>query len=348
MGSYGNLYNSLADFRASILNLLIKIQTLAIPKGIAICERHRELVKYLYKDGESIKSQMYLFRTPYLYKFVEGTPGTAATGGKLVATPTPYRQRWIEWVKYVDDLINALTSSQFFAIASGDIIKAFGYENLYSMPFFEETYTVVPVFNPEILLEIHNLTVCGDRYNETAFDITQDPSTNTLICHPYTTTGALPGACSVYPIIDVPIDNPSPDMVMVATRLTVAGYTAYISEDSKFKFNPSMIGTEMVIRLTIYYFDYNDRSVAYVDTDTNVIDTLAQFGSFAMYEMFFDWHPHVHYMSVNSGKTNGAYHSIVSELQNYTVMSPGDLEKMHEMAVYGALTMHGVDNVGTK
>lgn len=339
-----NFYSNLADFRADILNLLIKIQTLAIPKGISICERHRELMKYVYKDGESVKSQMYLFRTPYLYKYVEGTPSTASTGGKLQAMETPIDLTWIAWVRFVDDLINAVTDSSFFAIVSGDIIKAFGYENLYSMPFFDETYTVAPVYNPEILLEIHNLTVCGDRYDDTAFDITQDPATNTLICHPYTTTSNAPGACSVYPIIDVPIDNPSPDMVMVATRLTVSGYTGYTS-DNKFKFNPTMVGTEMVTKLSIYVFVNGTVTNAY--TYTNVVDGMSQVNGFLMYELFFDWHPHIHYMSVNTARTEAQYHTVMSELQNYTVMSPGDLEKMHEMAVYGALTMHGVDNVGT-
>lgn len=172
-----SIYANLADFRATILNMLIRIQTLAIPKGINANERHREMVKYLYKDGESVKSQMYLFRTPYLYKYDELY---SQSGGGLRATATPIGGSIWQWCSFVDDLITTLTNSQFFSIVSGDIIKSFGYEELYGMPFFDETYTVVPVYNPEILLEIHNIKVCGDPYDATAFDVTQDASTNSL------------------------------------------------------------------------------------------------------------------------------------------------------------------------
>lgn len=341
---YTNIYSNLADMRATILNLLIKIQTLAIPKGISICERHRELVKYIYKDGESVKSQAYVFRTPYLYKFNETY---SSQGGGLNAIPMPIGQNWMQWVATIDGMINELTNSQFFAIVSGDIIKAFGYEGLYRMPFFEETYTVVPLFNPEILLEIHNLTVCGDRYSDTAFDITQDAGTCSLICTPYTTTAGDCPSGAVHPIIDVPVDNPDPDLVMVASRLAVCGSVGYISEDSKYKFTPSAVGSEIALRLTIYYYDANG-SIQIAVTTSNVVNSFNEFRNWMMHELFFDWHPHIYYITYNSAHTQADFHTIVSELQNYTVMSPGDLMKMHEMAIYGALTMDGVETTGLK
>lgn len=339
-----SLYANLADFRAQILNLMIKIQTLSIPKGVAINERHRELVKYVYKDGESAKAQMYLFRTPYLYKYNETY---SDNGGGLNAVSAPVGGSWSDWVTFVDDLINQLTASQFFANVSGDIIKSFGYENLYTMPFFDEVYTVAPVYNPEILLEIHNLTVCGDRFSDTAFDITQDAGSNTLICHPYFTTGSSAPAGVIFPLIDVPVDDPNPDMVMVATRLAVTGYAGYDSAAAKFKFNPHMLGTEAVTKLTIYHYNAAGTLQA-KSTTSNVMDNYASFTEFIVYELFFDWHPHAWYLTRSTTGDTASFHSIISELQNYTIMSPGDLQKLHEMAVYGALTMVNVENVGLK
>lgn len=340
-----NLYANLADFRAEILNLLIKIQTLAIPKGININERHREMVKYVYKDGESVKAQMYLFRTPYLYKYNEIY---SESGGGLNAVPTPIGSSAAVWVNFVNDLINQLTVSSFFANVSGDIVKSFGYENLYGMPFFDELYTVIPVYNPEILLEIHNLKVCGDRWDDTAFDITQDAGTNSMICAPYCGTIQASAGC-INPIIDVPVDNPDPDMVMVATRLAVVGAVGYDSSNMKYKFVPSAVGTEIVTELHIYTYGANG-VLGEVSTDTNTYNVAdgSPITVAAPREVYFDWHPPIYYVIPDTANGKVALGAVFSELANYTVMDAGDLAKMHEMAVYGSLTVVGVDNVGLK
>lgn len=339
-----NLYANLADFRAQILNLMIKIQTLAIPKGINLNERHRELVKYVYKDGESVKAQMYLFRTKYLYKFDETY---SESGGGLRAVATPIGGSAAQWISFLHDLIDQLTVSQFFAIVSGDIIKSFGYENLYGMPFFDELYTVVPVYNPEILLEIHNLKVCGDRWSDTAFDITQDAGTNSMISAPYCGTLGASSGC-INPIIDVPVDNPDPDMVMIATRLTCVGAVGWDATAKKFKFVPSAIGTELVTSISVYEYTTNG-TLKVTGSEANVINKSTLETAYCpSRELFFDWHPHIYNVSVKADHTSVSLISVLSELANYTVMNAGDLSKMHEMAIYGALTVVGVDNVGIK
>jgi len=342
--SSGNIYSNLADMRASILNLMIKVQTLAIPKGININERHRELVKYVYKDGESVKAQMYLFRTPYLYKYDDSS---SEQGGFLKAMSMPIGQGYAYWIAAVDDMINALATSSLFAIVSGDIIKSFTYEKLYNMPFFDELYTVVPVYNPEILLEIHNLKVCGDRWDDTAFDVTQDPNTGALICAPYTTTDTIPGPGSINCIIDIPVDNPEPDLVMVATRLATVGYTGYMTTEQKYKFVPICLGTEMVIRLNIYGYDESGTLVNNATT-RNAMFNIQHVRAWFARELYFDWHPHIYSIETGSDPNVVSLCSVISELSNYTVVEAGDLTKMHEMAVYGALTIVDVDNVGLK
>lgn len=342
--SSGGIYNNLADMRAAILNLMIKVQTLAIPRGINLNERHREIVKYVYKDGESVKAQMYLFRTPYLYEYEDaGSP----SGGKLVAKEMPIGQGFGYWIAAVDQMINKLATSSLFAVVSGDIIKSFTYEKLYTMPFFDELYTVVPINNPEILLEIHNLKVVGDRWDNTAFDITQDPDTASLEAWPYTTTGDLPSAGSINCVIDVPVDNPNADLVMVATRLATVGLTGWIPDKNAYKFVPSCLGTEMVIRLTIFAYDEAGTLKTFT-TDRNTISGMATMRDWAGMELFFDWHPHMYVITTNSSKESVSLDTIVSELSNYTVIEAGDLTKMHDMAVYGALTIVDVDNVGLK
>lgn len=344
-----NLYSNLADFRAEIINLMIKCSTLSIPKGLNFNERHRELVKYVYADGNTAKAQAYLFRTPYLYKF---NATYNQSGGGLEATPVPAPgSPASSWITFVNSLIDILIGNQDFNIVSGDIQKSFGYDNLYYMPFLDEAYTVIPVYNPEILLEIHNAKVVGDRFDNTSFDIYQDAGINTLICHPYSgTTGAT--AVPVNCVIDVPLDTPDPDTVMIATRLACVGTYMYDSSASKFKCVPMTLGTEMVIGLHIY--SYNAAGVlTSADTYTNVI-TPSTLGATTMTfsqivgkvkQSYFDWHPHI-YCELTSAAGNIEFLGIWSELSDYTLMEVADLIKLHEMALHGSLTVDGIDTVG--
>jgi len=334
-----NLYSNLADFRAEILNLMLKLQTVVIPKGIHLNERHRELVKYIYLDGNTSKSQCYLFRTKYLYRFEDISD---SNGSKLTAVATPIGQSAMRWILLANEMIDRLTTSQFCAIVSGDMIKSFGYENLYKMSFFDEMYAVVPVYNPEILLEIHNMRLAGDRWNDTAFDITQNVGLNEIIAAPYCKSTHIPTG-PVFPIIDVPVEDPDPDTVMIATRLVHSGTVGM--EDNNYKYVPSAIGTELPLDMVIYY--YRNGTLVSVSEDANSFTGASageQYRVTYTLESNFDWHP-LAYNFVFSGD-NPALFSVSGDLSNYTVMSPGDLQKLHEMAVFAALTMIDVDTVG--
>lgn len=337
------MFSNLADVRARILQLMVKAQTIAIPKGINYNERHRELFKYVYSDGTTSKAQTYLFRPAYVYKFKETY---SQQGGGLEATPTPNNASIANWLTLTEDLIDAVRQSQSNNIISGDIVKSFGYEELYTMEYFEPEYTVVPVYNPEILLEIHNAKVCGDRYDATAFDVYQDANTNSLISAPYCKPTKAP-AGPVDCIIDVPVDTPSPDIVMVATRLATTGAVGYITASSggHYKFVPDTLGSEMVVSLAFYYL-MTDGTIGVSTTDTNVVDETSATSLFTvMKESFFDWHPHMYYIDADSNH-NGLFHGVISELSNYTIMSVGDLMNLHQVAMYGLLTAVKIDNVG--
>lgn len=332
-----SLYGNLADFRAEILNLMLKIQTLAIPTGIKICERHRELVKHIYQDGNSSKSQTYLFRTKYLYKFKE----TASTeGSSLEAIALPIGESAMRWILTAHELIDQLTTSQFFAIVSGDIIKSFGYDRLFKMDYFDEMYAVAPIYNPEILLEIHNMKLAGDRFNETSFNVTQHAGFNELVAQPYCAS-SVPCLGPMSPIIDVPVNDPDPDMVMISTRLN---HTGYVGKDGEvYKYVPSSIGTELPLGISIYLYN-NDGTLRVLSTTTNSISNTDEIRHLIPAESNFDWHP-LMYITSMSG-SNMYMHGAIGDFGNYTVLSPEDLRKMHDMAIFASLTMIDVDTTG--
>lgn len=336
-----NLYGNLANFRAAILALMMRVQTLAMPTGININERHRELVKYVYADSNTAKTQAYLFRTPYLYKY---RSAYNESGGGLVADPMPAQgSNAMAWVSWINSLIDQVAGDEDFAIISGDIIKSFGYDALYRMEFLDEDYMIAPMFNPEILLQIHNAKVVGDRYASNSFDIYQTAFDNCF--HATTVHGTNgPTAGPICPIIDVPVDFPDSDTVMVATRLAVVGTYGYI--DNLYKFVPDSCGTELVIRVTIYYNDSRGLT-ATSSSDTNVVSGTTH-GSIALIgkQSFFDWHPIQYEISGNNTTGAMALYGIFSDLSDYTVVEPGALSRLHQTAVYGSLTVRGLDTVG--
>lgn len=343
-----NLYGNLANFRAKILALMVKIRTLNFPKGINFNTRHRQLVSFVYADGENSKAQCYVFRTPYLYKY-KATYNESGGGLEAAAVPA-YGSSAAEWISFVETLIDAFIDDQDFAIISGDIAKSFGYESLIGMSYIDENYSVVPIHNPEILLEIHNLKVSGDRYANTSFDLYQDASLNAFVCAPYCgTTDGTVGPVNV--LIDVPIDSPDSDTNMVATRLTTVGPYTYDTGTSKYKFVPITLGTELVVDLVIWYYDDKGSLKSYT-TYTNAISSA---GSTFTYkgimnvakESFFDWHPHQYVLHTDSNG-NLEFYGCISELSDYTVIESGALNQLNQVALFGALTINGLDTVGLK
>jgi len=184
-------------------------------------------------------------------------------------------------------MLDALILSEDIGIISGDILKAYGANNLYTMQPIDSIVDLPVVYSPEVLTQINSATMCGqigaDSDSLMRFNITQDTKTGRIYQgylrdgetkprYPRFRFDARSGG-SVTDIqllnrvnvtdrvVNIQKQDVSPDDVMVATRLQVSsdleteistvtggtGYNIYLV--------PKTSGSELLTVCSIFYFD---------------------------------------------------------------------------------------------
>lgn len=176
--NYNSLVSNKAQFRTQINLFADALHKVCLPLDIKYMDRQLTLLNHLYMDGESVKSQYYVFRALRYYKFVEAnptTPETIPSSLTLVSYPDPIGNAGITYeqcVDMIDTLMAPLMNNTLVQKVSAETLKAFGVGKLYTVHPIDETYTVTPVYSKEILSQIENAQIIGATSVEA--NITQD------------------------------------------------------------------------------------------------------------------------------------------------------------------------------
>lgn len=342
----------LDDFRANLANFreylnltAAQISSFCVPAVMPLFTRHSWMCSNIYKDANTNKAQMYMFVPRKLYKFSE-TGSEYGTSLDPVDIPgfkgDSHMATLAEVEEWFSDLINAVSYSEDFGIMSGDILKAYGQDKLFKLsPVFDD-YSVLPVYNEEVLSQIHNGTVLIG-WKTASLAVTQDPSNGWIKWSPvFTAGGSMSYKDSV--IINMPWDDVTPANTMVASRLT-ATYKKITDPGS---FGIGAMGSEFLSDMQIVrqfngglhisagfgqYFNIKSG-----DTDDKIfgtLDTLCQLSQ-------FDWHPLIDLFSGTGDSLTFAGH--MGDINNYTTMTTSDLQRIHRTAV---LSEYNVPQLGS-
>lgn len=163
-----------AEFIGNTLNyinrlnhIILKVATLAVPGHFNIYDRHIQMNSAVYIDEENPHSQVYVAIPKILYKFELD----AEYKGMLKAIPwaTATEDRPItEYLDLLDSFIDAIYSDEDAGLMAGDIKKAYG-DSLFKLTTLSSNVDLTPVYNKDVLQQIHNATVA----NYAVSDITQ-------------------------------------------------------------------------------------------------------------------------------------------------------------------------------
>ena len=335
--NFDDYLEHIADLRFYINSLCNKINTLAVPSVMPYFVRHSWLFSNIYTDGESEKAQAYLFKPRGFYKYVE-TEGQGKLNLLLLDVSTFDKLR-----AYFNEILAAVVESEDMNIMSGDIRKAYGDSGLFTVTEVAEGYTIAPVYNEEVLSQIHNSTILGS--NTSANNITVTIDTNTIIWNP--NFKAPSAGWSGNRILNMNKQNVEPADVMVATRLmnSVINEQTTPEDPAHVSFNLESCGSEVLTGATIYYYGYNSSNTWSLQTLN--FDSVLMFQEeagveFAMAELAliekFDWHPCI-WLTAHHGTAssivmqNVDYVSFAFDLDNYTVVDNLTLGKMHDTAI---------------
>lgn len=285
---------------------------------------------------------------------------------------------------------------------AGVIKRAYGMDRLIKFGTVDENYIVAPVFNQEVLMQIENSTAVGyplvgsgitDQSDEYTWDITQNvniesSAAGSIEQHPWvfmaTSTipsdkwnGKLPNVRDWYAsvpltsvalsmtrqIVNMHVDNPSPEHTMVATRLksvinswkgitwlneTTGNGSAYIAEIYT-------CGSEIVHAYCIYTLQYSQGTsmqstvslsrVKFNSWITNSTDmpsatTIDGTGLYILTMLTaFDWHPLLYITNTAPYKfpTNSEqaqFYGAFGDINNITVIDKITMERINDVALY--------------
>lgn len=157
-----SIRNNLADFRAFINAYAMKLNSLYVPKGLPLIDRHQWLVSNIFKDQPIKKSPEYQFR-PVSFGYYD------SRNNRIKFEYLSYDRVKHDMYYTLDDLKNAATiiidaiiADEDIGIMSGDILKAYGESRVYFVPSTPEDFHIESIYSEEVLSQITNCELIGE------------------------------------------------------------------------------------------------------------------------------------------------------------------------------------------
>lgn len=369
---FDNLIMNLADFRAYLNIKAQEIAAFCVPATMTYNVRHSWLFANVFKDSDTNKAQSYIYVPSYFFKYDETS---LTTGGNLEVVPV-----WMNDTNHstgslkVADLINmlngmleAMNYSEDMGVMSGDIMKAYGEGNLYTLSTIDADYKVEAVYSREILSQIENMTPLFGSVRGNAdlvasdWAVTQDPDTNQLKWQPV----QIP-AGEVYErrlfYINFHWSDPTPEDVIVASRLMSACEPIESSGTPPTKAMLMYCGSEVAIDAWMYGYgfssDWTVRSNVEITGQPTVLNAVpiqptwgfnSAYNSNELWKFIaqlsmlsaFDWHPYVVCGIVDEAGTTSTTLPPFFDFDKFANVDENNLAAMHELAL---LTEFNVPN----
>lgn len=366
--NFDELKGDLAQFRWAINQIAYKISSFAVPNFMSYYLRHMWMNSGVYTDKPSAKAQMYVFVQDDVFQYDDKINSTTFAGLKSVniSKELPYTVE--TWLQFMDTLINPILASEDMGIMSGDILKAFGPQNLFTVGPIADDFVLVPSYSPEVLSQIQNLNVVGRVWNEVKGEfvlndenifytssiiqsIDGENAEGYLIYNPLFRSAESSDpqvvddekALSVVTLdklITSDMDTPDEAAVMVSTRLVntpsnVAKHNLSTGESTVligFK-DTAICSTEVVTGVEIITINSSDVFGSYgivLDTATEKIGVTDITGLISAI-VKFDWNPTFPILSRSDSGT--VFKGYFQDTNNYTLMSAADLNRLHEAAI---------------
>lgn len=362
---YDDCVSNLSKMWFDINELISRSTQIWIPKNIPLISRQFWMCSNIYADGDTPKSQYYMYtKCAYLKygdtNFEDGTSllpfqvtnkaGTGYTafcpGAQFDDVSNVQYFTWAQWMEAANIMFDALLNSLDRGLMFGDVLKAYGKENLYTIAEVPADYRVTTVYNQEVLTQFENLTTWTNTHH---WGIKQDPTTGDFVPITFGTWTpsklANTGAPKHVVMNFHTAGQPTPEAIMVATRMqyanmhpqTIKQYPSYGSDPGTPKDivvnMPSCTGTELCLGIAVFSLR---ETLGVVTVEHYWVNQYAGLGTInPMLWTTFDWAPWIYESSTEEmGTDNFDALNAAGDFDNYAIITEDDLIKLHTAAVY--------------
>lgn len=345
--NYPDLRDNQSQMWFDLNQLIAETKQIWVPNTMPVLERWYWLSSNIYRDGDSVKSQYYLFVPQQFYIYNAGSQDVP--GSQLQAITPPASGKWSDYVTMVRSMIDALIRAQDRGIILGDVLNAYGPDKIFAMNPITSDFTVVPTYDPEVLTQIENATVLGYAPG----NVIQNTNTNALQQQWPLFTSATFTNLEALPSIQVLNFHqqaaPTSEQIMIATRLKAASsysLTFSGSESPTYQIGPWTYGTEVVIDVVAFGYDWSTGSPVLQSFSLKSLIKGSSGATLAKSDMYlwstFDWAPWIYMPSLSSPalpteafqKFENLISVALGDYDNYVYLTDIELQKMNISAVY--------------
>lgn len=336
---FNNLRDNLSNFRYYINNYALQLASLYVPSDLPIFKRHYWLYQNVWADSESAMSQVYMYAPAGFGTYEEKTSDKGGTikfnGGYKYGKTSKWNVG--SMTVFGDALLEKLIYSEDVGTISGDIRRTYGEGHSLVPSTIDETYSVVPSYNREVLSQIENTFSMGVNFGAVdikSLDVTQNPTTNKMkwdlsfvpktgqytkmIQEFYSEPDSY--YLSSHGTATKPADN------MVMTRFMNGSLS--ISDTG---IEITSCGSEIVLDVALYLTDGYDDDVTYFASFMGASDLYR-----AIILSKFDWHPIIYVFDMKANPQGlHNYWGIFADLDTFTLIPKQQLMRLNDMACMG-------------
>lgn len=365
--------NNLHDIWFTVNNWIAQSAQIWIPNNLPFVKRWFWLNSNIYMDANSPKAQYYQF-VQEMYHVYSDT--ASSTGGSLVPmrtannsgvwTSQSAKTSWADWKQMIQSMIDSLIGSLDRGLIMGDILKAYGADKIYALSEIPADYSVIPVYDAEVLTQIENSV----SISIAPWGLVQEQSSG-MLKTAWKLVPSTPYHNSNQTVLNFhQLEQPTPEQVMVATRLAVNSVTSrkaysitWDATKAAWEFQsevlnkiPDTCGTEVVNFYSIIENTYEftpstgvaisklyDRHYFNQHQEVTIATSSANaYHRLALEELVrwtaFDWAPWIYVYDANNTETEtGVYNTarrVLGDFDMYSVLSSEQLNSLHLTAIY--------------
>lgn len=345
--NFNSLNANLGNFRYTLNRFSSALSSFAVPDTLPYITRHSWLFRNVYMDEASPKAQLYMYVPSVIFEWIERDPEGSL--GYLSPIPiTRGRSLPLDYDEICDicnRMIQSISTSTDISIIGGDILKAYGSENLHRMDEVTEDYMVMPVptdLVPGLQSQIENASAFAECHHDARI-FQNDESF--IVFNPTCACGW--ANLRNKNVINFHVPVVPPELVAEATRLIpVVDSTSFDPVNYTASFYAA--GSEICDLIQYWNIDPNVpsnlTSVGCNRCDLVDASNMALQIKKITWMSNFDRHPLFELFTRDSEGVESKLTSlgVIGELDNYATIDGNTLKKMHDVAL---LSMFDVPQV---